>query len=65
VPDGLSADGVLDVFQSKEYREVKRQRAEVAERNAAKRKRLAAHKRTNGGVDFRRNRLKGDPKITG
>ncbi len=64
VPEGLSGDDVADFFQRPEYKDAKRRREEVKQRNAAKRKRLAAHRRTKGGVDFRRHRLKGDPKLT-
>jgi hypothetical protein len=59
-PDTGHADDFRDFVRTKEYREVKRQRAVVADENKVKRRRAAALKRGEQ-VSMRHQKVAGDP----
>lgn len=63
LPDGCSYDQAKSIFSSNEYKEIKRQRKEVADRNKAKKKRAQLIK-SGASINMRRDRLPGDPKLT-
>lgn len=61
--DAPSSNDYRSLFESREYKRAKRDRELINSENAEKRKRHAAIKRGEN-INMRRDRCKGDPKIT-
>ena len=65
LPPGVASttSNYAQLFRTPEYREARRERAEVAKQNKAKQERLAKL-RAGANINLRNDKLPGDPKVT-